>query len=192
MKLIDLKKKKKKILEQKKLNNNNKEIKNQNENYNNLNNYNNNVNKRNNLSINQNEYYNNNYNKKDNTKVPIPNFKKIKYTKINNDLKKYPNTSKTILGYNKFRKVKQFSFENSFKRSGSGNLSNRYFNNGKIFNNYTSIQGGYFDSSLQNGGESKLSYLNNSMIYHNKLNQNFKNCHSPVKDYIENKVNVFI
>ena len=125
-----------------------------------------------------------NYNKEISNKS-----KNLKINKLNNELiKKYPNTSKTILGYDKFKKEKQFSFENSLKRVG--NLSeNKRKNVGKLFNNYTSSQGGYFDASLQNGGESKLNYLNTSK---NKTNNMYKNCHSPVRDYIENKLNIFI
>ncbi len=178
----------KKIKEQKKYNNN---IENKNEKYKNLNelkeiNNNNeyyNDNKINNLNINN--------SKNERNKVPIPeNFKKIKYSKVNKEMKK-KNINKTLLVNDKFRKIKQFSFDNYFKRSGSENLTNRRENNGKFFNNYTSIQGGYFDSSLQNGGESKLSFLNNSVTNCHKT-KNFQNLQSPVKDYIENKVNVFI
>ena len=71
----------------------------------------------------------------------------------------------------------------------SGNLSENRKHSGKLFNNYTSNQGGYFDPSLQNGGESKLNYLPHSK---NKTNNIYKNAQSPVKDYIENKLNIFI
>jgi hypothetical protein len=104
--------------------------------------------------------------------------------KLNNELiKKYPNTSKTILGYDKFR-TGDNNFVKSLRKSSSGKNINNSFNNNNKFNNYTNISGGYFDDSLQNGGESKLiSY---------KSNKYFKNCQSPVKDYIQGKPNIFL
>ena len=64
--------------------------------------------------------------------------------------------------------------------------ANRSYSNKKIFNNYTSPFGDYFDSSLQKGGESKL--------YCPKKNNrgNFKNARSPVKDYIYGLNDVYI
>ena len=104
--------------------------------------------------------------------------------KLNNELiKKYPNTSKTILGYDKFR-TGDNNFVKSLRKSSSGKNINNSFNNNNKFNNFTNITGGYFDDSLQNGGESKLiSY---------KSNKYFKNCQSPVKDYIQGKPNIFL
>ena len=104
--------------------------------------------------------------------------------KLNNELiKKYPNTSKTILGYDKFR-TGDNNFVKSLRKSSSGKNINNSFNNNNKFNNFTNITGGYFDDSLQNGGESKLiSY---------KSNKYFKNCQSPVKDYIQGKQNIFL
>ena len=142
------------------------------------------------MNFTNNNFYNDKYNISDKTRhPPLPNnSKKLKINQLNNELiKKYPNKSKTILGYDKFKKEKQFNFENSLKKSG--NLSENRKHSGKLFNNYTSNQGGYFDPSLQNGGESKLNYLPHSK---NKTNNIYKNAQSPVKDYIENKLNIFI
>ena len=121
-----------------------------------------------------------------------------------------------ILGYDKFKRDKnrEFNFErslrngnyqddfrnkqnynhniskaDSFGRNQSNYSNNRSFSNKKvIFNNYTSPFGDYFDSSLQKGGQSKLK-----MDYPNP-NDNilFKNCRSPVKDYIEGINNIYI
>ena len=118
-------------------------------------------------------------------KQMINDLKKQKnINKLNNELiKKYPNTSKTILGYDKFR-TGDNNFVKSLRKSSSGKNINNSFNNNNKFNNYTNISGGYFDDSLQNGGESKLiSY---------KSNKYFKNCQSPVKDYIQGKPNIFL
>ena len=131
-------------------------------------------------------------------------------------LQNYPKTGKTILGYDKFKRDKnrEFNFErslrngnylddfrnkqnynhniskaDSFGRNQSNYSNNRSFSNKKvIFNNYTSPFGDYFDSSLQKGGQSKLK-----MDYPNP-NDNilFKNCRSPVKDYIEGINDVYI
>ena len=131
-------------------------------------------------------------------------------------LQNYPKTGKTILGYEKFKREKnrEFNFERSLrndnyeenvlnKRNSNLNISKAdsiknhsyYSINGNIrsmsnkkmiFNNYTSPFGDYFDSSLQKGGESKLSY-------NNKKNRGiFKNARSPVKDYIDGLNDVYI
>ena len=127
-------------------------------------------------------------------------------------LQNYPKTGKTILGYEKFKmdKNKDFNFERSLRndkymddyrkkksynfnnskidsndRNKSYQSNNRSFSSKKvIFNNYTSPFGDYFDSSLQKGGESKLK------SEYPKTNILFKNCRSPVKDYI-NGINDF-
>ena len=131
-------------------------------------------------------------------------------------LQNYPKTGKTILGYEKFKRDKnrEFNFERSLrndnyeenvlnKRNYNLNISkadsiknhsyysingnNRSMSNKKmIFNNYTSPFGDYFDSSLQKGGESKLTY------YNNKKRGIFKNTRSPVKDYIDGLNEVYI
>ena len=61
---------------------------------------------------------------------------------------------------------KEFRFENSLRvgmKSRKSNIirsnSSHISNNGKKFNNYTSGYGHYFDESLQNGGESKITSL---------------------------------
>ena len=131
-------------------------------------------------------------------------------------LQNYPKTGKMILGYEKFKREKnrEFNFERSLrndnyednyinKRNYNLNISKAdsiknhsyYSINGNIrsmsnkkmiFNNYTSPFGDYFDSSLQKGGESKLSY-------NNKKNRGiFKNARSPVKDYIDGLNDVYI
>ena len=131
-------------------------------------------------------------------------------------LQNYPKTGKTILGYEKFKRDKnrEFNFERSLrndnyeenvlnKRNYNLNISkadsikshsyysingnNRSLSNKKmIFNNYTSPFGDYFDSSLQKGGESKLTY------YNNRKRGIFKNTRSPVKDYIDGLNEVYI
>ena len=66
--------------------------------------------------------------------------------------------------------------------------NNIIFSNKKaIFNSYTSQFGDNFDSSLQRGGPSKLKidYLQNN-------NNLFKNCRSPVKDYIDGINDVYL
>ena len=82
------------------------------------------------------------------------------------------NISKTDL-------IKNHSY---YSINGNRSLSNKKM----IFNNYTSPFGDYFDSSLQKGGESKLSNpkKNNRGI--------FKNARSPVKDYIDGLNDVYI
>ena len=62
------------------------------------------------------------------------------------------------------------------------------FNNKKFFNNFTTPFGDYFDSSLQKGGQSKLK-MNYPKGSDNKL---FKNCRSPVKDYIDGINDIYI
>ncbi len=130
-------------------------------------------------------------------------------------LQNYPKTGKTILGYeqykkdrskefnferslrndkymNDYRKMKSYNFNNSkadsLIKNQSYHSNNRSFSNKKaIFNNYTSPFGDYFDSSLQKGGQSKLKmdYLKNNY----KL---FKDCRSPVKDYIDGINDVYL
>ena len=129
-------------------------------------------------------------------------------------LQNYPKTGKTILGYEKFkqdknrdfnferslrndkytddyRKKRSYNFNNSKIDSNERNMSyqsnNRSFSSKKvIFNNYTSPFGDYFDSSLQKGGQSKLKmeYPKNNIL--------FKNCRSPVKDYINGINDIYI
>ena len=151
-------------------------------------------------------------------KIP-PNrqLNKYKAEYLNSEiLQNYPKTGKTILGYEKFKRDKnrEFNFERSLrndnyldiyknKKTYNFNLSkadsigknqsyhsnNRSFSSKKvIFNNYTSPFGDYFDSSLQKGGESKLK------IDYPKNNNNilFKNCRSPVKDYIDGINDIYI
>ena len=68
------------------------------------------------------------------------------------------------------------------------NGNNRNLSHKKmIFNNYTSPFGDYFDSSLQKGGESKLSLYpkRKRMTY-------FRNARSPVKDYIDGLNEAFV
>ena len=128
-------------------------------------------------------------------------------------LQNYPKTGKTILGYEKFKRDRNrdFNFERSLrndnymddykkKKTYNFNISkadsigrnqsylsnNRSFSSKKIiFNNYTSPFGDYFDSSLQKGGQSKLKLEKNNNIL-------FKNCRSPVKDYIDGINDVYI
>ena len=151
-------------------------------------------------------------------KIP-PNrqLNKYKAEYLNSEiLQNYPKTGKTILGYEKFKRDKnrEFNFERSLrndnyldiyknKKTYNFNISkaesigknqschsnNRSFSSKKvIFNNYTSPFGDYFDSSLQKGGESKLK------IDYPKNNNNilFKNCRSPVKDYIDGINDIYI
>ena len=76
----------------------------------------------------------------------------------------------------------------SIGRNQSYHSNNRSFSNKKvIFNNYTSPFGDYFDSSLQKGGQSKLK-----MEYNKNNNTLFKNCRSPVKDYIDGINEIYI
>ena len=132
-------------------------------------------------------------------------------------LKNYPKTGKTILGYEKFKRDRnrEFNFErslrndkymdnyrenknynyfnisrgDSFAKNQSCYSNNRSFSNKRIiFNNYTSPFGDYFDSSLQKGGQSKLKMDYNRFNNHN----HFKNCRSPVKDYINGINDMFI
>ena len=129
-------------------------------------------------------------------------------------LQNYPKTGKTILGYEKYKrdKSREFNFErslrndnymNEFRKKRSNNFNNskvdsigknqsysnnRSFSSKKvIFNNYTSPFGDYFDGSLQKGGQSKLK--NDYKVNNNFL---FKNCRSPVKDYIEGINDIYI
>ena len=83
------------------------------------------------------------------------------------------------LNTSKVDSIKNYSYY-----SISGNKS--FNNNKKIFNNYTSPFGDYFDSSLQKGGESKL--------YNPRKNNKgrFKNARSPVKDYIDGLNEVYV
>ena len=151
-----------------------------------------------NLTENNNNNYkqiklnNNNKNKsrnKDIMKVrPLSNnLRHLKINELNDEfIKKYPKTSKTILGYDKLSIDQSKSLRNSLHKSQ--NCSDKRKKLNKIFNNYTSNFGRYFDPSLQNGGESKL---NN--IVKNKMNNYYNYCQSPVKDYIENTIhNIFI
>ena len=149
-------------------------------------------------------------------KVPQKrNMNKCKAEYLNSEiLQNYPKTGKTILGYDKFKKDKnrEFNFErslrndnytNNFRKKKSYNFNNskvdsvgknqschsnnRSFSSKKvIFNNYTSPFGDYFDSSLQKGGQSKITMY--------KFNNNclFKNCRSPVKDYIDGINDVYL
>lgn len=126
-------------------------------------------------------------------------------------LQNYPKTGKTILGYEKFKKDKnkEFNFERSLRndnymdgyknkrnnnsKSDSAGKNQSYYSNNrnlkkKFFNNFTTPFGDYFDSSLQKGGQSKLK-MNYPNPNDNKL---FKNCRSPVKDYIDGINDVFI
>ena len=115
------------------------------------------------------------------------NLRHLKINELNDEfIKKYPKTSKTILGYDKLSIDQSNSLRNSLHKSQ--NCSDKRKKLNKIFNNYTSNFGRYFDPSLQNGGESKL---NN--IVKNKMNNYYNYCQSPVKDYIENTIhNIFI
>jgi len=150
-----------------------------------------------NINNNKNNYYpiklnNNNKNKSKNKNImkvrpSSNNIRHLKINELNNEfIKKYPKTSKTILGYDKLTIDQNKSLRNSLHKSQ--NLSEKRKIN-KIFNNYTSNFGRYFDPSLQNGGESKLNNISK-----NKMNDiYYNNCHSPVKDYIENTIhNIFI
>ena len=146
-------------------------------------------------------------------KIPLRRqINKYKAEYLNSEiLQNYPKTGKTILGYEKFKKDKnkEFNFERSLrndnymdgykkKRNNSKSdsvgknqsyyINNRNFNNKKIFNNFTTPFGDYFDSSLQKGGQSKLK-MNYPKVSDNKL---FKNCRSPVKDYIDGINDVYI
>jgi len=147
-------------------------------------------------------------------KIPLRRqINKYKAEYLNSEiLQNYPKTGKTILGYEKFKrdKNKEFNFERSLRngnymdghnkkrnnnsksdsigKNQSYNSNNRNFNNKKIFNNFTTPFGDYFDSSLQKGGPSKLK-MNYPKGSDNKL---FKNCRSPVKDYIDGINDVYI
>ena len=144
-------------------------------------------------------------------KVPVKRqMNKYKAEYLNSEiLQNYPKTGKTILGYEKFKKdrSRDFNFERSLRndkymndyrkmknynfntskadsigKNQSYHSNNRSFSNKKaIFNNYTSPFGDYFDSSLQKGGQSKLKMD----IYKSTNNNLYKNCRSPVKDYID-------
>ena len=148
--------------------------------------------------------------------TPNRQLNKYKAEYLNSEiLQNYPKTGKTILGYEKYKRDRnrEFNFEKSLRndkymnsynnkrnnnfnnskadsigRNQSCHSNNRSFSNKKIiFNNYTSPFGGYFDSSLQKGGQSKLK------MEHNKNNNTlFKNCRSPVKDYIDGINDVYI
>ena len=146
-------------------------------------------------------------------KIPLRRqINKYKAEYLNSEiLQNYPKTGKTILGYEKFKrdKNKEFNFEKSlrngnymdgYKNKRNNNsksdsvgknqsfyTNNRNFNK-KIFNNFTTPFGDYFDSSLQKGGQSKLK-MNYPKASENKL---FKNCRSPVKDYIDGINDVYI
>ncbi len=115
------------------------------------------------------------------------NLRHLKINELNDEfIKKYPKTSKTILGYDKLTLDQNQTLSNSLHKSQ--NFSDKRKKLNKIFNNYTSNFGRYFDPSLQNGGESKLNH-----IPKNKMNNYYNYCQSPVKDYIENTIhNIFI
>ena len=147
-------------------------------------------------------------------KIPLRRqINKYKAEYLNSEiLQNYPKTGKTILGYEKFKrdKNKEFNFERSLRngnymdgynkqrnnnsksdsvgKNQSYNSNNRNFNNKKFFNNFTTPFGDYFDSSLQKGGQSKLK-MNYPKGSDNKL---FKNCRSPVKDYIDGINDIYI
>ena len=146
-------------------------------------------------------------------KIPLRRqINKYKAEYLNSEiLQNYPKTGKTILGYEKFKKDKnkEFNFERSLRndnylagyknkrnnnsKSDSVDKNHSYFSNNKnfnkkIFNNFTTPFGDYFDSSLQKGGQSKLK-MNYPKGSENKL---FKNCRSPVKDYIDGINDVYI
>lgn len=100
-----------------------------------------------------------------------------KQKKLNNIslelMKKYPKTSKTIFGSINTGKD-NFNFSNSLRKS-KANSSIK----GRTFVNYTSPSSGYFDPSLQNGGQSKLK----SVKRDKSLSK--REAISPVKRYIE-------
>jgi len=146
-------------------------------------------------------------------KIPLRRqINKYKAEYLNSEiLQNYPKTGKTILGYEKFKKDKnkEFNFERSLRndnymdgyknkrnnnsKSDSAGKNQSYYSNNrnfnkKIFNNFTTPFGDYFDSSLQKGGQSKLK-MNYPKASDNKL---FKNCRSPVKDYIDGINDVYI
>ena len=82
-------------------------------------------------------------------------------------MKKYPKTYKTLSGYDGVSS----NYHSTFKKSKTNS-----FNGGRTFVNYTTSASGYFDPSLQNGGQSKLS---------SNYKKNKRDTISPVKQYIE-------
>ena len=82
-------------------------------------------------------------------------------------MKKYPKTYKTLSGYDGVSS----NYHRTFKKSKTNS-----FNGGRTFVNYTTSASGYFDPSLQNGGQSKLS---------SNYKKNKRDTISPVKQYIE-------
>lgn len=110
--------------------------------------------------------------------IPKPNVqtkpsssKQTSQRKLNNLnielMKKYPKTYKTISGYDGVSN----NYHSTFKKSKTNS-----FNGGRTFVNYTTSASGYFDPSLQNGGQSKLS---------SNYKKNKRDAISPVKQYIE-------
>ena len=82
-------------------------------------------------------------------------------------MKKYPKTYKTLSGYDGVSS----NYHRTFKKSKTNS-----FNGGRTFVNYTTSASGYFDPSLQNGGQSKLS---------SNYKKNKRDTISPVKQYRE-------
>lgn len=110
--------------------------------------------------------------------IPKPNVqtkplssKQTSQRKLNNLnielMKKYPKTYKTLSGYDGVSN----NYHSTFKKSKTNS-----FNGGRTFVNYTTSASGYFDPSLQNGGQSKLS---------SNYKKNKRDAISPVKQYIE-------
>ena len=149
---------------------------------------------KNNNSNNNSIHIKSNVNNFNESNIKINGRKKIsKAEHLNSEiLQNYPKTGKSILGYERYKREKnrEFNFENSLRNDENKSYyslgNKRSFSQKKnAFNNYTSPFGDYFDSSLQKGGQSKLRYPL-------KKNESFKNCRSPVKDYIDGIYDIYI
>ena len=96
-------------------------------------------------------------------------------------IKKYPKTSSNFYKSKSCLQDKpkpEFDFTQSLRQSNK----NLRLNGEKTFVNYTSTSGGYFDPSLQKGGDSVLSRTTKRK---NKQDEYRKYVISPVKNYIE-------
>ena len=96
-------------------------------------------------------------------------------------IKKYPKTSSNFYKSKSCLQDKpkpEFDFTQSLRQSNK----NLRLNGEKTFVNYTSTSGGYFDPSLQKGGDSVLS---RTIKRKNKQDEYRKYVISPVKNYIE-------
>ena len=96
-------------------------------------------------------------------------------------IKKYPKTSSNFYKSKSCLQDKpkpEFDFTQSLRQSNK----NLHLNGEKTFVNYTSTSGGYFDPSLQKGGDSVLARTTKRK---NKQDEYRKYVISPVKNYIE-------